>query len=188
LLIILGNAEAAVACGIDGIPSMSLNGRLVTINTDQATKQNLAYWAPFVTASAERAATLRFAEDARELHKSLTPQAFATPFQWSFGDGSTARGIAAVHHYGRPGWYKVNVSYYYTPEKRWVVFDSAQLHIPGAAGSALLSLPLILVAACTALGLAAFGLVGWRARGAGAQAGDRYPTPRSRHAGRLRGR
>ncbi|MGH2343583.1 MAG: PKD domain-containing protein [Chloroflexota bacterium] len=190
LLVILGNGESVVACGIDGIPSMSLDGRLVTINHDPATKQNLPYWAPFVLASTKQAGTLRFAEDASELHKSLTAQAFATPFQWNFGDGSKAAGIAAAHHYSRPGWYKVDVSYYYTPQKRWVVFDSAQLHIPGEStgGSVLLSLPLILLAVCTALGLGALGFVGWRVRGAGARATDRRPIPRSRQAGRSRGR
>jgi len=124
--------QPAVACGIDGIPSMAMNGRLVVINHDQATKENLPYYAPFRLGTARPDAELRFAEDAAKLHKALTNQAFATPFEWTFGDGAVGRGIASGHRFTRPGWYRVNVSYYYTPQKRWVVFDSAELRIVGA--------------------------------------------------------
>jgi hypothetical protein len=163
----LSGAAHVTACGIDGIPSMSLNGRLVTINPDQATKQNLAYWAPFVLTSAKPTTALRFAEDESELHKSLSTQAFAVPFQWTFGDGASAKGLGVTHEYTQPGWYKVNVSYYYTPEKRWVVFDSAQLLVPalGAkADSELLSIPLASSLAAGALCLGALAIVSLRPR------------------------
>lgn len=120
-------------CGIDGIPSMAMNGRLVTINHAQATKESIGYYAPFLLGTATAGADLHFGEDAAKLHKALLAQAFATPFTWSFGDGATARGLSVQHRYRRPGMYKVDVSYYYTPQARWVVFDSAELAIPGAA-------------------------------------------------------
>lgn len=131
-----GSAPAALACEIDGQPSMALNGHLVSTNSEGATKENLTYWAPFVLGTARAQVALRFSEDATKLHKALTAQAFAHPFQWSFGDGATALGLAVRHHYGQPGWYKVNVSYYYPPQRTWLVFDSAELHIPGAAAGA----------------------------------------------------
>jgi hypothetical protein len=179
---IVGNVAQASACGIDGIPSMNLNGRLVTINADQATKQNLAYWAPFVLAAAKPTATLRFGEDESELHKSLSSQAFAVPFQWSFGDGVTAKGLSVTHRYSQPGWYKVNVSYYYTPEKRWVVFDSAQLlvgAISAKADAAVLSIPLVMSLAGGILCLALLAFLGLRFRAKGAQtAGGGRPDKR----------
>lgn len=134
-------AGPVIACGIDGVPSMTMNGRLVAINYAQATKANFAHWASFSLGTARPGATLRFSENARELHKSLTARAFATPFQWSFGDGSTARGLTVAHRFAKPGWYKVNVNYYYTPRKSWIPFDSAQLQIPGVVAAARESSP-----------------------------------------------
>ena len=172
---------------------MSLNGRLVTINSDQATKGDLAYWAPFVLASAKPATALRFAENRGELHKSLSTQAFAVPFQWSFGDGASAKGLGVTHQYRQPGWYKVNVSYYYTPEKRWIVFDSAQLLVPALgsnAGAAALSIPLLLSTAAGVLCLSVLAFAGWRLRATSGQtAGDqrpdkRRPAPPARSPGR----
>jgi hypothetical protein len=156
------NPPSVSACGIDGIPSMSVNGRLVSINRGQATKENLAYYAPFLLGVAKPGEELRFEEDAPKLHKALTDQAFATPFQWSFGDGGTAHGLRASHRYSWPGWYKVNVSYYYTPQRRWVVFDSAQLLIPGAPAAQRAGIgaaALIGPAWATALGLGGIALV-----------------------------
>ncbi len=193
----LCNISPVAACGIDGIPSMSLNGRLVTINADQATKQNLAYWAPFVLGSAKPAAALRFAEDESELHKSLSTEAFAMPFQWTFGDGAAAKGPDVAHQYSQPGWYKVNVSYYYTPEKRWVVFDSAELLV-GAMGAKadadLLSIPLVASLAGGVLCLAALAFMGLRLRAKGGQPADgrdmdkRRPTAPTGRATRGQGR
>jgi PKD domain len=191
----LGNVAQVTACGIDGVPSMSLNGRLVTINADQATKQNLAYWAPFVLTSSKPSTALRFAENESELHKSLSTQAFDMPFQWTFGDGASAKGLGVTHQYNQPGWYKVNVSYYYPPEKRWVVFDSAQVLVSalGAkADSALLSIPLVLSLSGGVLCLAALAFVGLRRRttrgqpGSGQRLDKRWSAPPPRRPARGR--
>lgn len=129
-VLLRGGSGAVRACGIDGVPSMSLNGRLVRANHAQATKDTIAYWAPFLLGTAPAHADLRLSENEKELHRSLTAQAFATPFRWTFGDGTSARGLAVHHRYSQPGWYRVDVSYYYTPRRQWIAFDSAQLQIP----------------------------------------------------------
>ena len=162
-------AGPVIACGIDGVPSMTMNGRLVAINYAQATKANFAHWASFSLGTARPGVDLRFSENARELHKSLTARAFATPFQWTFGDGSTARGLTVAHRYAKPGWYKVNVNYYYTPRKSWIPFDSAQLQIPGVVTAAREDSPIGTPAwleGGTVLGLGALTLaaVAWRRR------------------------
>jgi hypothetical protein len=179
----LSNVSPISACGIDGIPSMNLNGHLVTINADQATKQNLAYWAPFVLAAAKPTTSLHFGENERELHKSLTSQAFTVPFQWSFGDGATAKGVNVTHQYSQPGWYKVDVSYYYTPEKRWVVFDSAQLPVGAVAAeadAAVLSVPLLFSLSAAAICLLVLAFVGLRRRARGARAASDRPLNKRR--------
>jgi hypothetical protein len=132
----LGVTAAARACSIDGIPSLSLDGRLVTFNYGQATKENISYWAAFSlgTATANKEVYLR--EDLAKIRKALSPKAFITPFRWTFGDGASASGQAVQHRYRRPGWYKVNVDYYYPPQRKWIVFDSAQLHVLGVPGAA----------------------------------------------------
>jgi hypothetical protein len=124
--------DTTYACGIDGIPSMSMNGHLVTINHAQATKQSLPYWAPFLLGANTERTGLRFTENVKELHRTLDNRAFATPFRWTFGDGAAAKGLTVNHRYGKPGWYRIDVSYYYTPQHSWIVFDSAELHVVNA--------------------------------------------------------
>ena len=125
----LSAAGALQACSIDGVPSLSLDGRLVTFNYGQATKSNLAYWAAFSLGTTSANKQIRLQEDITKIGKALSPKALKTPFQWTFGDGGSASGFSVRHRYQRPGWYKVNVEYYYTPQRKWVVFDSAQLHV-----------------------------------------------------------
>ncbi|HXT35794.1 MAG TPA: PKD domain-containing protein [Chloroflexota bacterium] len=185
----LALAGPVIACGIDGIPSMTMNGRLVTINYAQATKANFAHWASFSLGTAKSGTDLRFSENTRELHKSLTARAFATPFQWTFGDGSTARGLTVAHRYAKPGWYKVNVNYYYTPRKSWIPFDSAQLQIPGVAAPAregsLIGAP-AWVGGTVILGLAALSLAAVSRRRR--RTGQPVPSDRARTIKRARRR
>jgi hypothetical protein len=183
----------ALACGIDGVPSMTMNGRLVAVNYSPATKENFSHWASFSLGTAKTGANLRFSENARELHKSLTARAFATPFQWTFGDGSKARGLTVAHRYAKPGWYKVNVNYYYTPRHSWIPFDSAQLRIPGAVAAARESSMLGSLGwweGGVVLGLAALSLaaVSWRRQRAGQPVPSRGGPRTSRRVERARGR
>jgi hypothetical protein len=105
--------------------------------------------------------------------------------------------VGVTHQYRRPGWYKVDVSYYYTPEKRWVVFDSAQLRVAAAgakADAALLSMPLVSSLAGGVLCLVALGFAALRFRTRNAQTAvnqdmdKRRAMPAPRRAAGGRGR
>jgi PKD domain len=131
----LGGTSLAAACSIDGVPSLTMDGKLVTINFGQATKDNFAYWAAFSLGSAPAGRRLGMAEDLPKVRQALSAGAMSTPFSWSFGDGDDARGAAVRHTYAQPGWYKVDVSYYLPAKRQWVIFDSAQVQIVSTAGS-----------------------------------------------------
>ena len=123
-------AGPVLACGIDGVPSLSGNGSLAHLNTQRASEGNLGHWAPFVFATPYRIKqTIRFKENLADLHKSLLPQAFGHPWRWTFGDGSMAVGLTTHHAYARPGVYKVIVSAYYSGYKAWFEFDAALIHV-----------------------------------------------------------
>jgi PKD domain len=130
-----GGTSLAAACSIDGVPSLTMDGKLVTTNFGQATKDNFAYWAAFSLGSAPAGRRLAMAEDLPKVRQALSTGALSTPFSWSFGDGGAARGAAVRHRYARPGWYKVDVSYYVPAKRQWVVFDSAQVQIVSTAGT-----------------------------------------------------
>jgi hypothetical protein len=133
----LGGALPTAACSIDGIPSLAMNGKLVTINYGQATKDNFAYWAAFSLGSAPAGMQVRLAEDLPKVRQALSAEAMRTPFSWSFGDGDAARGASVLHTYSQPGWYKVDVRYYLPEKRQWLIFDSAQVRIapPASAGA-----------------------------------------------------
>ncbi|MDB5073983.1 MAG: hypothetical protein JWO42_162 [Chloroflexi bacterium] len=136
LTVWLGAAAAVQACSIDGIPSLSLDGRLVTFNYGQATKDNLAYWAAFSLGTTTVNKQVHLQEDIAKIRKALSAKALKTPFHWTFGDGASASGPAVQHRYRQAGWYKVDVEYYYPPQRKWIIFDSAQLHVLSAQGAA----------------------------------------------------
>jgi PKD domain len=127
--------SAALACSLDGLASISVNGILAVRTTDTPTPRTLARWAPFAFGLAYAPGDVaRFAEDLGKLRRSLPPAALAIPFRWDFGDGHSTRGLQTVHRYTRTGWYRVTVRSYWPSRRGWVLFDSAQLHIvPTAA-------------------------------------------------------
>jgi PKD domain len=121
---------AALACSLDGIASISVNGILATRTTDTPTPRTLAHWAPFTFGLAYAPGdVVRLGEDLGKLRRSLPPAALAIPFRWDFGDGHSARGLQTVHRYTQTGWYRVTVRSYWPSRRSWVLFDSAQLHI-----------------------------------------------------------
>ncbi|HVC82911.1 MAG TPA: PKD domain-containing protein [Chloroflexota bacterium] len=123
-------ASPVLACGIDGIPSLSGNGALAHRNTQRATYGTLGRWAPFVFVAPYRTGqTVTFRENVADLRKSLLPQAFGHPWQWRFGDGTTTNGDTVHHAYKRAGVYKMVVYAYYSSYKQWYEFDSALLHV-----------------------------------------------------------
>ncbi|HVC82910.1 MAG TPA: PKD domain-containing protein [Chloroflexota bacterium] len=125
-------ARPAAACTIDGRASMTLNSGLAWPTRSAPNARDLAWWAPFSLGDASPASAQVLAEDPSKLRTSLPAAAFQTPFRWSLGDGGTATGLSVTHQYARQGWYKVRVAYYEPSARRWVQFDSAQLHVaPG---------------------------------------------------------
>lgn len=117
------------ACSVDGVPSLSVNGRLVAVNTSNASNDS---WTPFVAPgryAANHALALR--EDRVRVAAALPPVAFKFPWRWHFGDGATARGTAVNHVYRHPGAYIVSVEAYFVVgvQKQWFTFDKVTLHI-----------------------------------------------------------
>lgn len=126
---LLLTSQAAQACSIDGIASLSANGKLATISAAAPTQAALTYWAPFTLLAAAPGDVVHLQEDLGKLHSSLPRTAFNTPFRWSFGDGTVVNGVQASHRYAHTGWYKIDVKYYEPSRHTWVLFDSAQQHI-----------------------------------------------------------
>jgi hypothetical protein len=118
------------ACSLDGIASISLNGTLAVLTTDAPQPNSLGTWARFTfgLAYAPRDA-LHLAEDMNKLRRSLPEATLHIPFRWSFGDGTSVRGLQAAHSYDRTGWFKISVSGYWPARKAWVLFDSVRVHI-----------------------------------------------------------
>lgn len=130
LVLALTLAEPAAACSLDGVPSLSANGTLVQPMTSKPSRAEQAQWAPFAVPGALSAGReIRFSESVSELKRSLPPLAFAYPWRWQFGDGSTATGTAVTHAYHRPGLYRVTVWADYRAEHFWYEFDAAMIRI-----------------------------------------------------------
>jgi hypothetical protein len=126
---LLLSAGAAQACSVDGVPSLSVDGRLVAVNKSNASSDS---WTPFVAPGrypANHALALR--EDHARVAAALPPVAFKFPWRWHFGDGATARGTAVSHSYRHPGVYIVSVEAYFVvgTQKQWFTFDKATLHV-----------------------------------------------------------
>jgi len=120
---------AALACDLDGIASMSMNGTVATINGGQATASNLRYWAKFDLLAAAPGDRLQYGENLANVSLSIPKESVALPFKWSFGDGASALGHAVSHQYTHIGWYKVTVQYYWPARRQWLQFDSAEQQI-----------------------------------------------------------
>ena len=123
-------AAPVLACGIDGVPSLSGNGALVRLNTQRGSVGSLNKWAPFVfPAPFHKGQAIKFNENIAELHASLLPQAFGHVWRWDFGDGTTTTGLTVHHRYTRAGKYKVAVYAYYSSYKSWYQFDTALIQV-----------------------------------------------------------
>jgi hypothetical protein len=122
----MNTAAAARACGLDGIPSLSVNGVLAQRMTSKPSRAILAHWAPFLFPGPyEHESTLRLQENLSELKNSLPAQAFGHPWRWTMGDGTTVSGTVIRHTYHRAGEYRITVSAYYSTYKSWFQFDDA---------------------------------------------------------------
>ena len=130
--LILSQAATVVACGIDGVPSLLVNGRLVAPNTALPVRGQLATWTPFAAPGAYPAGhELTFMEAHALVALTLPPGAFKRPWRWLFGDGAAARGFYARHTYRRPGTYVVTVQFYLGTGAyaRWYQFDATALRV-----------------------------------------------------------
>jgi hypothetical protein len=130
LLAIAGSAGVARACGLDGVPSLHINGVVAQRMTSKPSRADLAHWAPFIFPGPYRpGAVLRISENVSELKRSLPADAFSHPWRWTFGDGTTGTGFTMRHSYRRPGEYRITVTAYYTSYKAWFLFDNALIRI-----------------------------------------------------------
>jgi hypothetical protein len=120
----------AVACTIDGKPSLTINGHTVALNkVVPRLGTDLQLWAPFIL---PRTLQIGQKETLTEIKKliPLEAEAFRTPWRWNFGDGSAlAHGFAVTHVFRRPGLYKVTVDAYFPSHKFWYTFDAVQVRV-----------------------------------------------------------
>jgi hypothetical protein len=120
------------ACGIDGVPSLLVNGRLVAMNRALPVSGHLASWAPFAAPVTYRAGqSVQLREIRGRVLWTLPPSAFRTPWRWTFGDGAAARGLNVRHTYRHTGTYVVRVRAYLLDgrDSQWYQFDAAVIHV-----------------------------------------------------------
>ncbi len=125
-------AGVARACGMDGIPSLSVDGRVVAVNSALTSNARFDTWTPFVTRGAYPAGRpVVLTENKANVAQSLPSEAFKYPWKWTFGDGATARGMSARHVYRRPGAYILSVEAYLIAgaQRQWYTFDKVTIHI-----------------------------------------------------------
>jgi hypothetical protein len=122
----------ALACGLDGVPSLQVNGRLVLVNQTPPVEGQLASWASFVAPGVYAAGqTLVLQEIKGRLLATLPPSAFRTPWRWTFGDGTGAQGVPVRHRYRRRGTYVIGIQTLLVNGKlsAWYLFDSAVITV-----------------------------------------------------------
>jgi len=125
-------AEVARACGMDGVPSLSVNGRVVSINAALTSDAQFDKWTPFVARGAYASGhALTLQENNANVAQSLPPSAFKYPWRWTFGDGATARGMSARHVYRHPGSYILSVEAYLVAgaQRQWYSFDKVTIRV-----------------------------------------------------------
>ena len=133
---ILGTSGAALACGLDGIPSLLADGRLDRINTaTPVTAAQVAAWTPFVLPRAFPARQLIIlTEDRAEVAKSLNAVSMRRPWRWRFSDGTVAYGWTVKHAFARPGTWHMAIDAYFPGNGKWYQFDTATVTIQAPIG------------------------------------------------------
>jgi PKD domain len=129
---LLLGTDTTQACGLDGIPSMLIDGRLVEVNHVPPAPGHLSTWAPFSAPGVYLPGRLlQFGEIRGRVLWTLPPSAFKTPWRWTFGDGAQARGMIVHHDYRRAGTYVVGVRADLIDGKdsQWYLFDTMVIHI-----------------------------------------------------------
>jgi hypothetical protein len=129
---LLNGLALARACGLDGVPSLLVNGRLVELNRVQPVQGQLATWAPFVAPDVYPAGRPVLLSEIRgRVLWTLPPSAFKTPWRWTFGDGAQTRGMNVRHSYRHAGNYAIRVSAYLIDGQTsgWYVFDTILIRV-----------------------------------------------------------
>lgn len=124
-------AAPVQACGLDGTPSVSANGRLAQVTPWTPTTQaQMAIWAifDFTRHYAVRQA-ITLTENRREVARALIASAMQRPWRWRFGDGQTAYGWTVRHAFARPGTWRIMVDAYLPSTKQWYNFDQVMIVI-----------------------------------------------------------
>ncbi len=122
----------ARACGVDGVPSLSVNGRVVVINSALTSDARFDSWTPFVARGVyPPGRPLALRENNANVAQSLPPAAFKYPWLWIYGDGTTGRGTSARHVYRRAGTYILSVEAYLVAgaQRQWYPFDKVTIHV-----------------------------------------------------------
>ncbi len=122
----------ASACARDGVPSVSVDGRLAILNR-AAAPTVLTTWSPFVFARpVQRGRAVTLAENNREIANAhvLPSDVFKHPWRWTFGDGRPdAYGTRVRHAYSKAGTYRIEVRAYYAAYASWQPFDVVTVHV-----------------------------------------------------------
>jgi PKD domain-containing protein len=129
---LLNGLGVASACGLDGVPSLLANGRLVAVNRVQPLQGQVTRWAPFVAPGVFPVGRpVLLSENRGRVLWTLPPSAFETPWRWTFGDGAQARGLTARHSYRHAGDYVIGVRAYLVdgPNSGWFLFDTTLIHV-----------------------------------------------------------
>jgi hypothetical protein len=129
---LLNGIGMASACGLDGVPSLLVNGHLVEVNRAQPVQGRLTMWAPFVAPGDYPAGRpVLLSEIPGRVLWTLPPSAFKTPWRWTFGDGVQARGLSTRHSYRHAGNYVIGIRAYLIDGQNtgWYVFDTILLHV-----------------------------------------------------------
>ena len=184
--LVMSRPATALACSLDGIASISMNGATASLTEGTPSPADAAHWAPFTLLAAAPGDTLHLSEDLAKVQNSLSATMLRTPFRWIFDDGTVAQGYSVAHRFNTLGWHKITVDYFYPARRQWITFDSAQLHIVPARSLFWTNLPHYANAIMTIivrgvvwclLGIVAGALVfdqvrRWQRRGSSGFAGD----------------
>ena len=124
-------AAQAGACTIDQRPSASANHQIARLNRQTPrTAAQLAAWSLFYFAPSFQARqSIPFAENRRELARTLSAEALRQPCGWQFGDGHVAYGWTVRHAYAQAGRWPIKVYVWDPAGGRWDLFDQVTITI-----------------------------------------------------------
>jgi hypothetical protein len=129
--VLAAGAAPAYACSLDGVPSLSVNGKLPILNPLPALNSaQLQNYAPFIfTHTFAVHATITFSENRTEVAKTVNARDMVRPWRWRFGDGAIGYGWTVKHAYSHARQVRLSVDAYDPGTKQWYEFDRVQLRV-----------------------------------------------------------